>query len=95
MKGDPVKIQKREGAVPSHCNTARRIPIPTCLSAAFPSCVVKYVFPLMPKVKEELKRMEDTGIIEKVTEPTDWCSPIVVVPKATGAVRICVDLFDG
>ena len=36
--------------------------------------------------------MEDAGIIEKVSEPTDWCSPIVVVPKSNGQVRICVDL---
>ncbi len=39
--------------------------------------------PYMPKVKEELKRMEESGVIEKVTEPTDWCSPIVVVPKSS------------
>ena len=48
--------------------------------------------PLMPKIKKELQRMEDAGIIEKVTEPTDWCSLIVVVRKGSGAVRICVDL---
>ena len=45
----------------------------------------------MPMVKQELKRMEEAGIIE-VTEPTDSCSPIVVVPKESGDVRICVDL---
>ena len=28
IKGEPVKIQLREGAVPFHCNTARRVPIP-------------------------------------------------------------------
>ena len=33
-----------------------------------------------------------TGRIEPVDEPTEWCSPIVVVPKADGRVRICVDL---
>ena len=54
MKGEPVKIQLREGAVPFHCNTARRVPIP-----------------LMPKVKQELKRREDAGVIKKATEPTD------------------------
>ena len=31
-------------------------------------------------------------VIEPVDEPTEWCSPIVVVPKADGRVRICVDL---
>ena len=33
--------------------------------------------------------MEAMGVIEKVDEPTDWCSPIVAVPKPNGKVRIC------
>ena len=48
--------------------------------------------PLQEKVKAELKRMEANGIIEEVTEPTDWCSPIVPVLKKNGSVRICTDL---
>ena len=36
--------------------------------------------------------MEQLDVIEPVDEPTEWCSPIVVVPKADGRVRICVDL---
>ena len=36
--------------------------------------------------------MQDLGVIEKVEQPTDWCSGMVVVPKANGKVRICVDL---
>lgn len=48
--------------------------------------------PLMPKVREELRRMEENGIIEEVTEPTDWCAPMVPVLKKNGKVRICVDL---
>lgn len=31
-------------------------------------------------------------IISKVDEPTEWCAGMVVVPKAKGKVRICVDL---
>ena len=46
----------------------------------------------MPKVKEELQRMEELGIIKKVKQPTDWCAGIMVVPKANGSLRICVDL---
>ena len=48
--------------------------------------------PLLPKVEIELRRMEKEVVIVKVEEPTEWCSPIVVVPKKTGQVRICVDL---
>ncbi|KAL6455308.1 hypothetical protein MHYP_G00362590 [Metynnis hypsauchen] len=48
--------------------------------------------PLMDKVKQELSRMESLGVICRVEEPTDWCAGIVIVPKKTGAVRICVDL---
>ena len=48
--------------------------------------------PLRAKVTEELNRMEEMGVISKVEEPTEWCAGMVVVPKKTGAVRICVDL---
>ena len=48
--------------------------------------------PLQPKVKAELHRMEKLGVIQKVDEPTEWCSGIVVVPKPNGNVRVCVDL---
>ena len=48
--------------------------------------------PLMPTVKEELEKMKKDGVISPVTEPTDWCSPLVVVPKPKGGVRLCIDL---
>ena len=48
--------------------------------------------PLRPKVIEELNRMESMGIISRVDEPTPWCAGMVVVPKKSGAIRICVDL---
>ena len=44
------------------------------------------------KVEEELKRMEEEDVIRPVKNPTEWCAPIVVVPKSNGKVRICVDL---
>ena len=48
--------------------------------------------PLRAKVAEELDRMENAGVISKVSEPTPWCAGMVVVPKKSGQVRICVDL---
>ncbi|KAL5020662.1 hypothetical protein ScPMuIL_002255, partial [Solemya velum] len=48
--------------------------------------------PLLPKVKTELARMEQLGVIEKIDEPSEWCSGMVVVQKPKGGVRICVDL---
>ena len=45
----------------------------------------------MSKVKEELDRLEATGVIRRVTEPTDWCSALVVVPKWNNDVPLCVD----
>lgn len=36
--------------------------------------------------------MEDENIIEKVTEPSDWVSNMVVVQKANKKdLRICID----
>jgi len=46
----------------------------------------------MPKVKEELQRMQKLGVISKVDIPTDWCAGVVVVPKPDGRICICVDL---
>ena len=48
--------------------------------------------PLMKPVKEELKGMEQLGVIARVSQPTDWCAGMVVVPKPNHKVRICVDL---
>ena len=46
----------------------------------------------MPKVREELKWMEEAGIIERVTGPTEWCAHMVPVQKSNRKLRICVDL---
>lgn len=48
--------------------------------------------PLRPKVEEELARMERMGVIRQVSQPTPWCAGMVVVPKRSGDIRICVDL---
>ncbi|XDV25073.1 hypothetical protein PO909_029054 [Leuciscus waleckii] len=49
--------------------------------------------PLMSKVKKELTRMEEMGVISRVEQPTDWCAGMVTVPKpGKDEVRICVDL---
>ena len=49
-------------------------------------------FPILPKVEVELQRMKAERIIEEVTEPTEWCAPMVPVMKKSGKVRICVGL---
>ena len=49
--------------------------------------------PLREKVKKELERMEQLGVVRKVQEHTPWCAAMVVVPKSSGKeVRFCVDL---
>lgn len=49
-------------------------------------------FHIRKDVERELARLEADDVIEKTDGPTPWVSPIVVVPKKTGAVRICVDM---
>ena len=44
-------------------------------------------------VKDQLDEMVKKGIIEPVTEASEWCHPIVIVPKNNSdEVRLTVDL---
>ena len=51
-------------------------------------------FHVREHLKEQLKRDEELGVIERIEGPTPWVSPIVVVPKpkSPGKVRVCVDM---
>ena len=47
---------------------------------------------LRPRVKAELDRMVDLGVISPIDEPTDWLSQVVVVErKNTDRIHICID----
>jgi hypothetical protein len=62
---------------------------------AIPYCTMtprRVPLPLIARVRNELARMERAGVIRKITEPTEWCAPIVPVVKSNNSVRICVDL---
>jgi hypothetical protein len=76
MKGPPMKIELKEEAIPYAVHGARPIP---------------YAW------RDEFKRIIDDNVAKGVWEPvgdrpTDWCHPLVVVPKPNGKPRICVDL---
>ncbi|XP_054932291.1 uncharacterized protein [Dermacentor andersoni] len=46
---------------------------------------------LRDQVTNELQRLEDCDVIERV-EASEWVSPLVVVRKKDGTMRLCVDL---
>ena len=47
------------------------------------------------KIKESLDKMEENGIIAKVSEPTEWVSSMVAAKKKnTDELRICIDPRD-
>ena len=49
---------------------------------------------LREKLKKELERQVKLGYITKQEEPTDWVNSIVIVEKASGDIRICIDPKD-
>ena len=51
----------------------------------------KISFVLYDKLKVELNRMEKSDVIEKVVEPSEWVSGLVVVHKKNGNLRVCLD----
>ncbi|XP_064622356.1 uncharacterized protein K02A2.6-like [Lineus longissimus] len=46
---------------------------------------------LKEDVKKELDRLVDLGVLEPVSEPTEWVSQMAVVRKSNGRLRICLD----
>ena len=45
---------------------------------------------LKPKVEDELKRLQDAGIISPVRS-SSWAAPVVPVLKKDGKIRLCGD----
>ena len=42
-------------------------------------------------VINELQHMKNIGVIEAVTEPTEWVSSMVAAKKKDGSIRLCID----
>lgn len=43
------------------------------------------------KVRRELDRMKQAGVIKKGTQPTEWVSTMHIMHKPNGKLRICMD----
>ncbi|XP_045451661.1 uncharacterized protein K02A2.6-like [Melitaea cinxia] len=46
---------------------------------------------LRDRLKVELEKMEELNVIRKVTHPTQWVHPLVLVAKKNNGIRICLD----
>ena len=49
-------------------------------------------FSLLKKVETKIQELLDLDIIEEVKGPTTWVSPVVIVNKQDGDIRLCVDM---
>ena len=51
-------------------------------------------FHVRRQVEAELQRLQDQDIIEQVTGPTPWVSPVVTAPKPRSPIeiRLCIDM---
>ena len=49
---------------------------------------------LREQLKETLEELVQQDILAPVTEPTEWISLMVIMPKKEGKLRICLDPKD-
>ena len=49
-------------------------------------------FFLKDKVTAKINELLEHDIIERVEEPTEWFSAVVVIRKPSGDIRLCVDM---
>lgn len=68
-----------------------RIPIDTSVTPVAQH-VRRPPIALLGRIEEKLDQLESADIIEKVTGYSDWLSPLVVLVKDDGDLRICVDM---
>ena len=67
------------------------IPIHPCVEPVVQS-MRRVPFSLRDKLEKKLNEQVDLDVIEKAEGPTPWISPVVVVPKPNGDLRLCVDM---
>ena len=51
----------------------------------------RYPYQLREQINSELDKLLEKNFVEKVTEPSDWISNLVVTPKKDGSIRLCLD----
>ena len=49
-------------------------------------------FGLREKIEQKLEELVNHDIIEPVEGPTPWVNPVVIIPKPSGDIRLCVDM---
>ena len=76
MKGGPMKIHLKPGPIK---------PLHIYNARKTPYAYVN-------AAKDKLDEDEALGVIEKVHEVSDWCSPMSFVPKPNGKIRSVIDL---
>ena len=76
MEGGPMKIHLVDEVTSYAIHKSRPIP-----------------YAWRQEVKETLDNIVSNGVIKPLEdEPSDWCHPMVIVPKSKGGLRICIDL---
>ena len=51
----------------------------------------KIPFPMLNRLREDLSRLEQLTVIQKVDYPTDWVNSLTIVEKPNGKLRLCLD----